>query len=186
MQCTVDGCDNKSASLKMCDKHYQRFKKHGTTELENAPELHGMRHTLEYRIWAGIKTRCFNSRHKSYRDYGARGITMSDRWRNSFVAFYEDMGPIPTQKHSIERNDVNGNYERSNCRWATKWEQAINVQSRRVGSVPGVYYHKDHKKWCARLLVNKEYVLSKRFDTLEEAAAARREAEIKWLGKPLV
>lgn len=70
--------------------------------------------------------RCHNERHKDYENYGGRGITVCDRWRNSVGNFLSDMGPRPSRKHSIDRIDVNGNYEPANCRWATITQQNQN------------------------------------------------------------
>ena len=92
---------------------------------------HGMYNAPEHRVWTGIKTRCFNSNEKSWKYYGGRGITVCDRWlgENGFANFIQDMGPRPTPQHSIEREDVNGNYEPSNCVWATREEQVLNKQN---------------------------------------------------------
>lgn len=84
------------------------------------------RPTSEYQIWAAMKTRCTNSQTRAYKYYGARGICVCDRWMNSFDAFLLDMGPRPSKKHSIDREDNDGNYEPGNCRWATKEEQNAN------------------------------------------------------------
>jgi hypothetical protein len=81
--------------------------------------------TRIYRIWQGMRTRCNNPKRKDYKYYGGRGITVCERWKY-FVNFLEDMGELPTQLHTIERKNVNGNYEPSNCVWATMEEQQQN------------------------------------------------------------
>lgn len=90
--------------------------------------LNGMYNTTEYTTWKGIIARCYNKNNPNYSDYGGRGIVMSDTWRHSFINFYNDMGPkpLPIEKFTIDRTDVNGNYCKENCAWVTWDEQAAN------------------------------------------------------------
>lgn len=87
---------------------------------------HGMRNSPEYTSWCSLIGRCENELNESYSDYGGRGITVCDRWRSSFESFYEDMGPRPTPKHSIDRINNDIGYCKENCRWATKLIQNRN------------------------------------------------------------
>jgi len=99
---------------------------------------HGMFGTKEYSSYHRMKDRCFDKKNKDYKNYGARGITICDRWLNSFENFYADMGNKPTPKHSIDRIDNDGNYEPSNCRWASNIQQARNKRNNRKITINGV------------------------------------------------
>ena len=88
---------------------------------------HGMKHTRLYRIWHGIKTRCFNANDKGYKNYGGRGITMCPEWKDDFMAFHDwAMSNGYEEGLSIDRINNNGNYEPSNCRWADGFTQQNN------------------------------------------------------------
>jgi hypothetical protein len=82
--------------------------------------------TKEGKSWLGMKNRCMNEKTPAYKNYGGRGITVCEEWKNSFKKFFEDMGKAPTLQHSIDRMDNNGNYCKENCRWATPAEQSQN------------------------------------------------------------
>ena len=92
----------------------------------------------EYQCWLDIKGRCLNPKHASYKDYGGRGITICEKWRDNFPAFLADVGRRPTDKHTIDRHpDNNGNYEPNNVRWATRAQQVANRRNSRLVSING-------------------------------------------------
>jgi hypothetical protein len=80
----------------------------------------------EYSAWARMKDRCSNPNFIEFHVYGGRGVSVCERWKKSFTAFFEDVGPAPSPEHSIDRIDNDGNYEPGNVRWATKHEQIWN------------------------------------------------------------
>lgn len=95
---------------------------------------HGLSESPEYKIWEGMVERCRNPNSRLYANYGGRGIKL--KWR-SFSAFYADMGPRNDAGLTIERINNDGHYEKSNCRWATREEQANNKTSSRLLSLNG-------------------------------------------------
>jgi hypothetical protein len=86
----------------------------------------------EYQAWNQMRQRCCNPKDRGFRYYGGRGICVSERWQNSFEAFFADMGPKPGPGYSLDRIDNSANYEPGNCRWATRQEQARNMRSNRL------------------------------------------------------
>ena len=92
-----------------------------------------------YAAWLSMKSRCKNPKNENYLNYGGRGITVCEAWDKSFLQFLADMGDRPDGK-SLERDNVNGNYEPNNCRWATMQEQQENRRNSRPISVNGVEY----------------------------------------------
>lgn len=87
--------------------------------------------TPEYACWNNMKSRCYSPKWPAFKHYGGRGIRVCERWLLSFENFLADMGERPSNKHSIDRFPNNdGNYEPSNCRWATRKEQSSNQRKR--------------------------------------------------------
>lgn len=122
----VKGIHLKSGHTKSCgcskiELHTKRLTKHGHSG------------TSLYNVWCSMKERCFNEHAERYKDYGGRGITVCEEWRNSFEAFYADVSKLPhfsEQGYSLDRINNNGNYEPNNVRWATIKEQANNKRKR--------------------------------------------------------
>lgn len=99
---------------------------------------HKMSNTPTYETWRNMKNRCGN---KSLKNYGANGVTVCDRWLNSFDNFLADMGERPSKRHSLDRKDGTKGYEPGNCRWATRVQQNRNTSRNRYITVAG-------KKMC--------------------------------------
>lgn len=100
-------------------------------------KTHGKSGTSEFGIWKAMRSRCQNVNHVAYMHYGGRGITVCPRWEK-FNNFWEDMGPRPSSKHSIERVENSGNYEPSNCVWGTRAVQNCNKRSNRFLHIGGL------------------------------------------------
>lgn len=100
-----------------------------------AVRKHGMKGSPEHMTWVAMRTRCRNPHHPAYHRYGGRGIRVCERWLE-FSAFYEDMGLRP-EGCTLDRIDVNGNYEPGNCRWSTSQEQQNNASFNRHVDVDG-------------------------------------------------
>lgn len=109
----------------------------------------GMCKSSEYTSWKEMKRRCYNTRNSEYHNYGGRGITVCQRWLDAFVNFFEDMGPKPFAEATIDRKDGNGNYEKENCRWATKLEQGQNTSKARNLTYNGETY--GLREWARRI-----------------------------------
>ena len=91
-----------------------------------ANSTHGMSGSPEFYVWSTMIQRCTNTNHHKFPNYGGRGISICAAWLADFNSFYADMGPRPSSKHSIDRINNDGNYEPSNCRWATASQQVSN------------------------------------------------------------
>ena len=95
------------------------------------------KYSSEYAIWNNMRARCGNPNSNRFHRYGLRGIRVCDRWQNDFVNFLEDMGRRPSSDHQLDRINNDGNYEPSNCRWATRQEQCRNRSSSNFITIDG-------------------------------------------------
>lgn len=100
---------------------------------------HGMTKTPTWSSWRSMIKRCYGAYSINFDKYGGRGISVCEAWRVSFEAFYADMGERP-EGMSLDRINVNGNYEPENCRWATRTQQARNTTANRIINFKGVDY----------------------------------------------
>jgi len=103
----------------------------------------------EYYVYQSMKSRCYNKKNPEYKNYGGRGITVSQRWLKSFSNFLEDMGNRPSEAHSLDRIDNNKGYEYKNCRWATDREQNENRRNSVFHTYNGVTMLQSD--WCKKL-----------------------------------
>lgn len=97
-------------------------------QLSQRATTHGGLKIPGYFSWAKAKRRCTTPTNPDYPNYGGRGIKMCDRWLNDFAAFLADMGPRPSSAHTLDRIDVNRDYEPGNCRWAVSAVQSRNTR----------------------------------------------------------
>lgn len=144
---------------------------------------HGKYKSQEFNTWHMMLQRCYKKNATGYENYGGRGIKVCDRWRDSFQNFYEDMGNKPSQDHTLDRIDVNGDYELSNCKWSTKFQQSVNQRTRKdnTSGVRGV--SKSKKSWLSYINVNGSRIRLGLYSNKEEAIKARKEAELKYWGR---
>lgn len=126
--------------------------------------------------------RCYNPNKKEYIHYGARGITVCDRWLGiyGFDNFCEDMGIKPVGRFSIDRKNVNGNYTKKNCRWANQTIQVINSRNRKDNrsGTRGVY--RSSNKWVANISVDHKRIYLGIYKEKQDAIKARQKAESQY------
>lgn len=149
--------------------------------LSDKNKKHGKSKTKQYSAWQSMIQRCTNPSSISYKYYGALGITVCDRWLNSFEAFYEDMGERP-KGMSLDRIDVNGNYCPENCRWVIPNIQTYNQNQRcdNTSGTSGVYFNANNGRWYAEITIKGKKVHLGSFLNIEDAIKVRKDSEIQY------
>lgn len=177
--CSVEDCSNKRRKLQYCDIHYSRVYRTGQlgkVERRNQ-EKHGKTNSREYRIWAGMISRCYNKKSTGFANYGGKGISVCDSWRDSFANFHADMGN--SEGLSIDRIDGKKGYSPENCRWADRTQQSTNQGLRIDNSTgyKGVMFNKKLHKYQAYIQTEGKRTHLGVYESLNDAAKARKAAE---------
>lgn len=146
---------------------------------------HGMSDSPEYTVYGSMKSRCYDTKNIAYHNYGKRGISVSDSWLEGFEAFFKDMGPRPSDKHTLERVDVNLGYSKENCIWTDdRGLQTYNSRKRSDNNSgkTGVCWYKASESWSVEINKDKIKHFLGYYKDLATAILVREEAELKYYG----
>lgn len=147
-------------------------------------KYHGYSGSKIYKIWMAIKDRCTNKNNKAYKNYGGRGIKICSEWKNPATFCEWAFANGYKQGLSIDRVNNDGNYEPSNCRWATKVVQELNkrINPKNTSGQKGVHWDRERNKWFAQIKLNQKAIALGRFSSLSEAIEVRKAAELEYRG----
>jgi len=128
--CKLDGCRLPVIARGYCNPHYRRFMRNGDSfdkslKVRTFNDVNGLSRSKMYKTWEAMIRRCHDPKNRAYKNYGARGVKVTERWHN-FNVFYAEVGNKPSPNHSLDRIDNDGSYAPDNVRWATAAEQAQN------------------------------------------------------------
>lgn len=124
-------------------------------------------------VWCDMRYRCEKETHHAFQNYGGRGITVCERWLNSFDSFIEDMGPKPSAKHSIDRINNDLGYSPDNCRWATRAEQNMNKRTYKNNKTGEKNIETRGNLFRVRIRRNGDIIANAQFSTIHEAKSFR-------------
>lgn len=143
---------------------------------------HGMSNTRTYQIWEGMKRRCRPDLKEMFPHHAGKGVTYCSKWE-TFEGFYEDMGPAPDDM-SLDRIDFDGNYEKSNCRWASSSVQGYNkgIDPNNTSGRTGVSWYSHAGVWSSEIHVDGKHLRLGTFSRFEDAVRAREKAELEYYG----
>lgn len=138
----------------------------------------------EYWGWVAMKGRCYNKANPCYQSYGGKGVRVCESWRESFVNFLNDMGRRPFEGATLDRIDPSGNYEKENCRWASRLDQSVNrsVFSSKKSKLPKGIHPSTSGKFMAKIrILGTEYYLGT-FTEIEVAEKEYWKVHKEWYG----
>jgi hypothetical protein len=144
---------------------------------------HGYSETPEYKAWCDMRSRCENPNHKSYKDYGGRGVRVAEEWlcmTNGFLCFLEHVGPRPSQHHSLDRILNDGNYEPGNVRWALKDIQLEN--RRKVARIDQFSDDELMEEINRRNRANAAFNIARRGMPIDESSSVLSVSELRPIG----
>lgn len=147
---------------------------------KNGKEIHNETKTRLYRIWVGIKSRCYGKTSSAYCNYGLRGIKVCEEWKSSFLSFKRwSLDNGYSDSLTLDRIDVNGDYCPANCRWVTLSVQEFNkrITDRNTSGFVGVSFNKRQNKWVAYISKDCKMRFLGTFANIDDAISARKSAE---------
>lgn len=177
-KCSIDGCDLNRIARGWCRNHYNNWQRRGEPVRQKWIK-HSLCNTPEWKAWKSMRERCSNANCSSYARYGGRGIQVCERWHDSFVNFYSDMGRRLSPQHSLDRINVDGNYEPSNCRWASRSQQQLNKRVTSSNGFRGIQQNSTTKRWQAWLSIDSKVWFFGYYATPQEAAHVRDQAAMQ-------
>jgi hypothetical protein len=138
-KCKITGCDKNHIARGFCNTHYAQMRRKGFPDGSvNSCITHGMTGSPTWMSWQAMIARCTRPSSISYKHYGAKGIKICDRWRDSFINFLADMGERPAGK-TLDRRKNNMDYCPENCRWSSVKEQNENRSNTKIYEFDGKY-----------------------------------------------
>lgn len=189
LRCHCGAIFNRSAekiikgNTKSCGcTRYDKVKRAGE---EATTRIHGESYSRLYGIWAMMLQRCNNPNHTSYHNYGGRGIEVCEEW-GEYLPFRDwALKNGYSDELTIDRIEVNGNYESNNCRWVSHTIQNRNqrLSTKNTSGIRGVTFCKKSKKWIARIKVNKKSIGLGYYTLKKDAALARKQGEKVYWGE---
>lgn len=171
ISCKIDNCESQTQIRGYCKPHYQKWYRYGDP-LKQTWTGRSIKLQPLYHTWKGMRNRCYSVNYKQYKDYGGRGILVCSEWKGvqGFHNFVSDMGDKPTPKHTLDRIDVNGNYEPSNCKWSTSSEQAKNRRPRSISNYPSaaIRYSESISSWEITVTMNRKILSRVRLNNMSD------------------